>query len=73
MESINFAKVKFIEDGIEDTIPIQNIKQFKDNPPTDKNDFNKNAEYDAFYRDPNNPTEDGYYKARIKSLISMIS
>lgn len=55
MEVVTHARVKYLVDGTEAVIPIQNILEFQEAKPTNKLDFQKSIIYHSDYTDKRNP------------------
>ncbi|KAL1436398.1 hypothetical protein MTO96_049758 [Rhipicephalus appendiculatus] len=66
-----FAVVRFLNDIDEKrhVIPVADIKDFK---PANDSDFDKRATYSAFWRDPVDDEDTGFYNAQILMLAAMV-
>uniref|UniRef100_A0A224Z1H1 Uncharacterized protein n=1 Tax=Rhipicephalus zambeziensis TaxID=60191 RepID=A0A224Z1H1_9ACAR len=66
-----FAVVRFLNDIVEKrhVIPVADIKDFK---PANDSDFDKRATYSAFWRDPVDDEDTGFYNAQILMLAAMV-
>ncbi|KAL1426888.1 hypothetical protein MTO96_000424 [Rhipicephalus appendiculatus] len=66
-----FAVVRFLNDFDEKrhVIPVADIKDFK---PANDSDFDKRATYSAFWRDPVDDEDTGFYNAQILMLAAMV-
>ena len=52
---VSHAKVKFIENGEKKILSIEDIVEFHDKPPKDKDDFRRNKVYTCWYKDEKYP------------------
>ncbi|KAL1474935.1 hypothetical protein MTO96_020409 [Rhipicephalus appendiculatus] len=66
-----FAVVRFLNDFDEKhhVIPVADIKDFK---PASDSDFDKCATYSAFWHDPVDDEDTGFYNAQVLMLAAMV-
>ena len=68
---LRFAKVVYLGDETELTVPIDYIKEFKKKLPAQSDDFNKKGVYSVWFTDPSEKKNDKYLDAKIKVLLGI--